>query len=129
MVRENPSAYGFEEEVDLDDSYEDVDFLNDLTGPERAIAERVLDKLREERGSNPASPSRLKVLDNVVGSQLSNEQLLQLIQGVWGVATVKKLKNDQVEALISWGKEDDFAAEADLVLSLLQEGEYASSDR
>ena len=69
------------------------------------------------------------MLDTLLSSQLTNEQLLQLIQGVWGAATPKKLKNDQVEAVISWAKEDDFVHEAELVLSLLQEEQYARSDR
>jgi len=96
---------------------------------DRAIAENVLSRLREARGSSVASDNRLKVLKNVVGDQLSNEQLLQLIQGVWGVNGLKKLKNDQLEALISWAKEDEFMNEAEVVLAVLQEDEYARSDR
>ena len=65
----------------------------------------------------------------MLGDQLSNEQLLELIQGVWGVAGLKKLKNDQVEALISWAKEDEFMNEAEVVLAVLQEDAYARSDR
>ena len=66
----------------------------------------------------------------MINKQISDEQLLQLIQGVWGVTTLKKLKNDQVEALISWAKAaDDFITEADIVLAVLQEEQYARSDR
>jgi len=125
-----PPAYGFDEEENFDFSHEEeMEGLPELTVQERAIAENVLSRLKEARGSNPAGDTRLKVLKNVVGDQLSNEQLLELIQGVWGIASLKKLKNDQVEALISWAKEDDFVNEAEIVLAVLQEGEYARSDR
>jgi len=42
---------------------------------------------------------------------------------------VKKLKVDQVEALISWAKEDYFVDEVEAVLALIdEEGQYARSD-
>ncbi|MFL5659699.1 MAG: hypothetical protein ACJ8CB_36680 [Ktedonobacteraceae bacterium] len=133
MVREIPPA--FDEEIDLDeeinlDEDEEIEFLPDLTDQERAIAQEVLSKLKEARGSSAASDTRLKVLNNVINDQISNEQLLQLVQGAWGVTALKKLKNDQVEALISWAKAaDDFISEAEVVLALIQEEQYARSDR
>ena len=132
MVREIPPT--FDEEIDLDeeinlDEDEEIEFLPDLTDQERAIAQEVLSKLKEARGSSAASDTRLKVLNNVINDQISNEQLLQLVQGAWGVTALKKLKNDQVEALISWAKEDDFVGEAEMVLTVLQEEQYARSDR
>jgi hypothetical protein len=45
------------------------------------------------------------------------------------VATLNKLKSEQVEALISWAKEDAFVEEAEVVLAFLQENTYARSDR
>lgn len=130
VVREVEPAYGFDEEDDFGlDNVEEVEEPLALSVHERAIAENVLSRLREARGSNVASDNRLKALKNVVGDQLSNEQLLQLIQGVWSVNGLKKLKNDQVEALISWAKEDDFMNEAEVVLAVLQEDEYARGDR
>ncbi len=75
------------------------------------------------------SPLRLQVLHNVAGSQLSSEQLQALIEGVWNVTSVKKLKVDQAEALISWAKEDDFVIEAEAVLALLEEEFYARGNR
>ena len=136
-VREIPPPSAFDEEIDLDedeeinlDEDEELDFLPDLTNQERAFAEDVLSKLKEARGSSTASDTRLKVLNNVINKQISDEQLLQLIQGVWGVTALKKLKNDQVEALISWAKAaDDFITEAEIVLALIQEEQYARSDR
>jgi len=129
VVREIPPASAFDEEIDLDED-EEIEFLPDLTDQERAFAEDVLSRLKEARGSSAASDTRLKVLNTVINDQISNEHLLQLIQGVWGVTTLKKLKNDQVEALISWAKAaDDFISEAEIVLALIQEEQYARSDR
>ena len=129
VVREIPPASAFDEELDLDED-EEIEFLPDLTDQERAFAEDVLSRLKEARGSSAASDTRLKVLNTVINKQISDEQLLQLIQGVWGVTALKKLKNDQVEALISWAKAaDDFITEADIVLALIQEEQYARSDR
>ncbi len=129
VVREIPPASAFDEEIDLDED-EEIEFLPDLTDQERAFAEDVLSRLKEARGSSAASDTRLKVLNTVINKQISDEQLLQLIQGVWGVTALKKLKNDQVEALISWAKAaDDFITEADIVLAVLQEEQYARSDR
>ena len=124
----NPGEESEEDDFGLD-NVEEVEEPLALSVHERAIAENVLSRLREARGSNVASDNRLKALKNVVGDQLSNEQLLQLIQGVWSVNGLKKLKNDQVEALISWAKEDDFMNEAEVVLAVLQEDEYARGDR
>lgn len=128
VVRDRGSAYTFDEEIDLDE-HEEMEYPQGLTNHEREIAESIVSRLKEAHGSNPASPQRLTVLNNVMDSQISSEQLQQLIQDIWGVMTVKKLKNDQLEALISWAKEDDFVSEAELVLALMQEDEYARSDR
>jgi|SRR5579863_1495469 len=132
VIRETPPAYppAFDEELDdADIEFEDEPEYPQLTQHERAIAEEVLKRLREAQGSSVASPLRLNAMNNVIGGQISDEQLQQLIQGVWKVNSTKKLKNDQVEALVYWGKDDNFIEEVELVLALLEEGDYARSDR
>ena len=127
VIRDNPPSYGFDEEVDLDSNEidlaedEEVEYLPELTNQEREVGENVLGRLREAQGSSTASDARLKVLRNVTDSQVSEEQLQQLVQGIWGITSPKKLKNDQVEALISWAKEDDFFSEAEIIRLLMQE--------
>jgi hypothetical protein len=133
VIRDNPPAYAFDEEIDLEHEIdlpedEEVEIVPELTNQEREQAEEILIKLRDARGSSLASEQRLKVLHNVTDSQVSEEQLLQLVQGIWGITSLKKLKNDQVEALISWAKTDNFDDEVDIVLLLLQEEQYARSD-
>ncbi len=133
VIRDNPPAYAFDEEIDLEHEIdlpedEEIDIVPELTNQEREQAEEILIKLRDARGSSLASELRLKVLHNVTDSQVSEEQLLQLVQGIWGITSLKKLKNDQIEALISWAKTDNFDDEADMVLLLIQEEQYARSD-
>lgn len=134
VIRDTPPSYAFDEEIDLEsdkadlEGEEEVEYVPELTNQERQLGEQVLAKLREAHGSSAASDARLKVLHNVTDSQISEEQLLQLVQGIWSITALKKLKNDQVEALISWAKEDDFFSEAEIVLLLMQEEQYAGSD-
>ncbi|MFL5628010.1 MAG: hypothetical protein ACJ788_20725 [Ktedonobacteraceae bacterium] len=136
VVREVPPKAAFDEELEdeelgLDEGDdEELDFLSELTEHERDFAEDRLSKLREARGSSAASGARLQVLNNVIGEQLTKEQLLELIRGVWSVPALNKLKNEQVEALISWAKEDAFIEEAEVVLAFIRENNnYARSDR
>ena len=133
VIRDNPPAYAFDEEIDLEHEIdlpedEEVEIVPELTNQEREQAEEMLIKLRDAGGSSLASEQRLKVLHNVTDTQVSEEQLLQLVQGIWGITSLKKLKNDQVEALISWAKTDNFDDEVDIVLLLIQEEQYARSD-
>lgn len=135
VIRDTPPSYSFDEEIDLEsdefdlEGEEEVEYVPELTNQERQLGEQVLAKLREAHGSSSASDARLKVLHNVTDSQVSEEQLLQLVDGIWGITALKKLKNDQAEALISWAKEDDFLSEVEIVLLLMQEEQYAGSDR
>lgn len=125
VVGEEEPLYAFDEEVDPDenreDDLEDFDFPRELTAQERVQARSKLDSLRESRGPTQSNQARQQALMNVVDSQISAEQLQDLITGVWNVTTVKKLKVDQVEVLISWAKEDDFVSEVEAVLAMLEE--------
>ncbi|MGB8343283.1 MAG: hypothetical protein WCD86_00260 [Ktedonobacteraceae bacterium] len=130
IVRGYPAASGFDEEEDVLPDDDDAGYLSDLSDEERALASDILSRLRDAHGSSQASDARLKVLSNVVNNQVSDDRLEELIAGVWGTTTLKKLKNDQLEALIYWAKHaDDFIAEVDMILTLLQEEAYARSDR
>lgn len=142
-VHEERPVYIFDEEVGPDDEDEEDDELEDLEDLEeeeeegsglspamQSIAEDILKKLRELRGATTVSPSRIQVLNNVVVSQIGNEHLQALIDGVWGVTSPRKLKVDQVEELISWAKtEDDFVTQVDALLVLIEEERYARGNR
>jgi hypothetical protein len=129
MVREVQNSYRFDEEEE-DDLELDLEELEDFDNERsRAQAQEKLDKLKEAGGSTTANASRLTVLKNVIGNQVSETQLQRLIRDLWGATSVKKLKVDQAEALISWAKEDEFESEVEAVLALLEEeASYAGSD-
>jgi len=126
VVQEESTIPRFDEEVDEDE--EEEDFILDaseegpsLTAEELLQARHRISNLKEIRGSQTISPARLIVFNNVIGEQISQAQLQQLLQSFWSVTIPKKLKTDQAEALISWAKEDNFVTEAETVLKLLEE--------
>jgi hypothetical protein len=124
MIREAPRrAYKFDEEDE--ELQEEQEEENE---EQRVMARIKLDELKEVRGTSPASQGRLTVLQNVLNSQISDQQLHHLVEQVWGVTNVKKLKVDQIEALISWAKEDFFVEEVEAVLALI-DGEHDNSNR
>lgn len=126
MIREAPGkVYKFDEEDE--ELQEEKEEDNE---EQRVMAGIKLEELKEVRGTSPASQGRLTVLQNVLNQQISDQQLDYLIEHVWGVNSVRKLKVDQVEALISWAKEDFFVEEVEAVLALINgEESHARSDR
>ena len=129
MVRDAQNVYRFDEEDDKELEPDDQDKEDEDHEQQQIMARIKLDELKEIRGSSVASPARLIVLQNVTNSQISETQLQQLIRAAWGATSLKKLKVDQVEALISWAKEDLFVEEAEAVLALIaEEDSYARSD-
>lgn len=138
-VREqSPTLNSFDEEINPDEQLEE-DELEDLEEPDedayelsdtdRLRAKELLDEMREMRGTHTASVERVKVLNRLVLQQIEQNQLKQLIQGVWGVTTPAKLKVDQAEHIINWAKQDDFISEVEAVLLLLEEESYARGNR
>jgi hypothetical protein len=116
-------AYKFEEEDD-EDELDFEDFAAVESKPqENFSAQLKLEELREIRGNTAASAERLAVLQNVLGSQISEEQLQQVLQAAWGTNNKKRLKTGQVEALISWAKEDFFEDEVEATLALIENEE------
>lgn len=111
----SPRSYKFEEE---DEEYEPPEEIGDDVSGRLKLGE-----LKEVRGTTTASAGRLKVLDNIVESQVSEGELQKIIQAAWGISTKKKLKVEQVEALISWAKEDIFETEVKAMLASIEGGE------
>jgi len=123
-LREVPRPYKFdeeEEELEEPDGGREGEDDEDQGGMSDALARIKIDELKEIRGTAPASSGRLTVLHNLLDSQISDTQLQQLIEGLWNINSDKKLKQDHVEALISWAKEDYFEDEVNAVLSVLYE--------
>ncbi|HEV2659096.1 MAG TPA: hypothetical protein VGU68_00740 [Ktedonobacteraceae bacterium] len=128
-LNEHSPAYrpAFDEEIDPHEEEDDLEDLDDLDLPrelsaqERVQARKKIDSMRETRGATVTNSARLQVLSNVTSTQISQEQMRELIEGIWGIDTIKKLKVDQAEMLISWAKEDDFVSEVEAVLTMLEE--------
>lgn len=134
-VSELRPVYVFDEEINpdeegaLDEELDDLEESRELTVHERDRAKNLIHRLRESRGATAATGARLQALDNVIGDQVTKEELQGLVAGIWGASSVRKLKVDQVEALISWAKEDDFVNDVAAVLILLEEENYARGNR
>ena len=119
-----------EDDGELDESeLAELGQQRELTPHERMHAKDLVSKFRESQGAAVANPARLKVLNNVTDGQVSEEQLQDLAEGIWGISSFRKLKVDQVESLISWAKEDDFMTDAEVVLLLLEEEAFARGNR
>jgi len=136
-VRDGRATYFDEEEefedilaeIDEDNELEATEQPRELTPQERLYAKDLVSKFRESQGAALANPARLRVLSNVTDGQVSEEEIQDLIQGIWSMSSVKKLKVDQVESLISWAKEDDFMTDVEIVLLLLEEEALARGNR
>jgi hypothetical protein len=133
-VRESGRAYRFDEEEEEDDRESASDAGkaahagtpagqtgDDADGMSSALARIKIDDLKAIHGNTAASPGRINVLHNVLGDQISDEQFQELLERIWHTSSDKKLKQDQVEALISWAKEDYFEDEVRAVLAVLNE--------
>jgi hypothetical protein len=112
---------GLDDDLDNDDDLDELDFSQELTERQRARAQEIIKSLRESGGMTIVSANRMNVLNTIVSSQVSEQQLLTLIQKVWRVNALKKLKVDQAERLISWAKEDDFVNEVIDILKVFEE--------
>jgi hypothetical protein len=124
-------ARGFDEEDDLEDLDEadNLSLAPEISPEQLNSAREKINALREMQGATVASAARLQALRNAADDEVSDEQLQELAVGIWNIQTLKKLKKDQVEALISWAKEDYFLDEAEAVLMVLEEERYARGNR
>ena len=120
-----PAPVRFDEEEDLEEDLEDFHLPREFTLQQLEYARSKINELRESQGPSIVSQQRLQALANVISDNSTQEQLQELIMSIWNVSTLKKLKKDQVEALISWAKQDDFVDEVGAVLAVLEEDRYA----
>nr|BBH89483.1 hypothetical protein KTC_42340 [Thermosporothrix sp. COM3] len=123
-----------EEEIFFDEE-EDEPYSEDEEeeeiGPPPATSDPVerahyrLRRLRAVRGREAPSADRWRAFQNLILSSLSEQQVMTLVRGVWSIDSPRKLKAEQCEELISWAKEDNFPAEAEALIQLLEEEHYA----
>ncbi|HEY4033694.1 MAG TPA: hypothetical protein VGL94_07020 [Ktedonobacteraceae bacterium] len=124
-----PVRFDEEEDPEEEEKLEDFHLPREFTSKQLEYARNRISELRESQGPSIVSQQRLQALANVISDNITQEQLQELIMGIWSVSVLKKLKKDQVEALISWAKQDDFIDEVEAVLTVLEEDRYARGNR
>ena len=96
-------------------------------GGDRAQALQLLGQLRAARGGGAPTSYQRTAYRNIVARELGEPEAAALVRGVWRT-TPERLTAEQLDALVSWGKQDTFGEEAALVLATLRaERERANS--
>jgi hypothetical protein len=90
-----------------------------LAGIELVQARSQLNRLREISGGGPSpSQHQIRAFTNIVIGQLQPESTRALLRKIWRVTVPEKLTTDQIQALIEWGRQDEFEEEARRLLTL-----------
>jgi hypothetical protein len=82
------------------------------------VAQRVTE-LRAIRGGGAPTTHQRTAYRNIVVNELGEPEAVALVRGIWRV-NPERLGPEQLDALISWGKQDTFAEEAAAVLTTLR---------
>lgn len=90
-----------------------------LSLPQRARARDLMARLRATPAGGTPTRGQLTAYANIIVDQLGAATAAALVQGLWGTR-VDRLGTDQLNALIQWGKDDEFAVEAPAVAAALQ---------
>ncbi len=92
-------------------------------------AARILAEMRATHGGGAPSAHVRTAFRNVVTDQLRGEKGAEaLTKGIWNLPP-DKLEAEQMEALINWGKRDDFVVEAREVLLAARSAAQSSTPR
>jgi hypothetical protein len=90
-----------------------------FTPAQKARARELVAGFRGIAAGGSAISSQHRAYANVVVSQLDDATAETLVRGLWGQPP-DRLGTDQLAAIIHWGKQDEFAEEAPVVLALLR---------
>jgi hypothetical protein len=90
-----------------------------FTPARKARARELVAGFRAVAAGGAAIRSQHTAFANVVADQLTAETAATLVRGLWGQPP-ERLGADQLDAVIRWGKQDEFAEEAPVVLALLR---------
>lgn len=116
--RRPPSPTRIEESRDQ----ADVGVSGDQT---RAL--QIVGQLRSARGGGVPTSYQRTAYRNVVARELGEPEAAALVRGLWRT-TPERLTAEQLDVLVSWGKQDTFSEEAAMVLAALRaERERAAS--
>ena len=86
---------------------------------DRAHALQLVGQMRSARGGGAPSGYQRTAYRNVIARELGEPEAAALVRGLWRT-TPDRLSGEQLDALLSWGKQDTFGEEAALVLAELR---------
>ncbi|MEO7000533.1 MAG: hypothetical protein ABI068_01855 [Ktedonobacterales bacterium] len=86
---------------------------------ERSRTMQIIGQLRGVRGGGASTAQQRLAYRNIVITQIGDLDATNLIRLVWRISS-DRLGADQLDALIRWGKEDNFGDEVPQVLTVLR---------
>jgi hypothetical protein len=91
----------------------------DPADEERARVAELIAQLRSPQAGGVPSSHQRAAYRNIVVQELGEEKAKALVAGLYRV-TPERLGPEQIDELVSWGKRDTFADDADLALAALR---------
>jgi hypothetical protein len=88
-------------------------------GEARGRALYIVGQMRKASGGGAATSMQKSAYRNIIQNELGEQNARALVLGLWK-APVEKLGAEQLDALLSWGKQETFGEEAQLVLAALR---------
>lgn len=88
-------------------------------GGEGSRATELLARLRAAQGGGSPTTQQRTAYRNIIVQEVSETQAAALVRGIWRV-TPERLGPEQMDELLSWGKQDTFSDDAQLVLAELR---------
>jgi hypothetical protein len=87
-------------------------------GEARGRALHIVGQMRKASGGGAATSMQKSAYRNIIQNELGEQNARALVLGLWK-APVERLGAEQLDALLSWGKQETFGEEAQLVLAAL----------
>ena len=88
-------------------------------GEARGRALQIVGQMRKASGGGTATSMQKSAYRNIIQNELGEQDARALVLGLWR-APAERLGADQLDALLSWGKQETFGEEAQLVLAALR---------
>lgn len=86
---------------------------------EGSRASQLLGRLRSAQGGGSPTSQQRTAYRNIVVQEIGETKATGLVRGIWRV-TPERLGPEQMDELLSWGKQDTFSDDAELVLAELR---------
>lgn len=93
--------------------------LDPTPSGDRARVTRLLARLRAAQGGGSLTTQQRTAYRNIVVQEIGETTATSLVRGVWRL-TPERLGPEQMDELLSWGKQDTFSDDAQLVLAELR---------